>query len=116
MSGLVAFKDFVIVPKVLEAEFILKVVNGYFDTTILGMRAAEPTHLTNEIKISDEMVDMLNQIVGESIHEDEPAHCSDVDEFGYYLHDIVLVMERLKLSYQLDDDRSWHNLPIVGVW
>lgn len=109
--SLVTFKEFIIVPKELEAEFILKVVNGYFDTTIMGMKDADPIYLTNELKISDQMVDMLHQV----IEEDDESADTDI-EFDYYIHDIFLVLERLKLSYQLDDDSSYHNLPMVGVW
>lgn len=115
MSGLVAFKEFVIIPKELENEFIFKVVNGYFDTTIVGMQAAEPIHLSTEERISDEMVDMLFKVMGEKDEDDEATY-EDERNFGYYMHDIVLVLERLKLAYQLADDKSWHNMPITGVW
>lgn len=116
MSALIVYKDFVIVPKTLEKEFINKVVNGYFDTTITGMQEAEPVHLTSELKISDQMVDMMYQVLDTTKEEMNDPHMSEAHDFDYYMHDLVLVLERLKLSYQLDGGVEFCNMPAVGIW
>lgn len=116
MSALVTYENFLIVPKEMEADFVVKVLNGYYDTTMVGMKEAESIHLTSEDAISDEMVDMAIQLLGQTDPDDLSDTYSDDQNFGYYIHDIVLVMEKFKLSYWLERDKEWSNLPMIGVW
>lgn len=119
MTGLVTFKDFVIVPKDMQGDFILKVVNGYFDTTVVNIQKANEVPLVTEENVSDQMVDMLYELVGR-IEEEDDMHAEDRSEmevnFGYFYHDVILVMERLKLSYRSRHEGVHRNLPAVGVW
>lgn len=114
-TSLVTFQNFIIVPKELQGEFAVKVSNYYFDTTILGIKGTKPFEFATEENITDQMVDMMFKILRE-IPDDDDYTYEDERNYGHFVHDIVLVLEQLKLSYLLKDEGERRNMPIQGVW
>jgi hypothetical protein len=110
--SLIQLSNYLIVPKELEMNFVKEVIDQYVNTMILKNSNSGRASLTTELHIVDEMVSTLNQI----IIEDEDGSGDTYEDFEKFMFDVVLVLERNKMSYQLDKDGSYHNLPVHPVW
>lgn len=118
-------KKFLVVPAREEMQFTGQVINNYFN--IATFKKGE---LTTEGNVSDEMIDALNAIASLEIFEDTHSYqkLSDddpmlsvfedftTDHFDFFMHDIVLAFENTKLSYYLEANGTYHNMPNLGVW
>jgi hypothetical protein len=125
LSLILTNANFVVVPAHQEKIFTLNVINNYMDCTKFKKEG-----IASDMDICGEMVDTLNSIASVEIFEDRLAYTRlkeadpmmDLfgtlvdDQFDGFMYDIVLALENCKMSYQLEYDGSYHNLPGVGVW
>jgi hypothetical protein len=125
LSLILANANFVVVPAHQEKMFTLNVLNNYMDCTKF-----KKDNIANDMDICSEMLDTLNSIASVEIFEDRLAYTRLKEEdplmdlfgnlvanqFDGFMYDIVLALENCKVSYQLEHDGSYHNLPGVGVW
>lgn len=125
MSLILVNEKFECIPADMQGAFIHSVLKNYFD-----IAQFKRGNLVSELNIEGEMINVLSRVTSLQIFEDQYEYQkqSEDDEFtemfedlngeryDHFMHDIVLVFENMKLSYFLDKEGTFHNMPSYEVW